>query len=204
MGAGLAQLAAAAGARTLVHDPDAAALERGLERARRRLDEAAAGRLEPARELAALDGAEVVIEAAPESLELKRELLSRVAEAAGGDCGLATNTSSLSVAEIAAGVPGPERVVGMHFFNPAPVMRLVEVVAGEASGEAGLGGARAAGGGGGQGGDGGGGGGGGRRARGGRGDGQAGHRGGGRRRLHRQPLQPALHPRGPQAPARGD
>src|SRR3954452_5179702 len=156
MGAGIAQLAAAAGARTLVHDPDAAALERGLERARRRLDEAAAGRLEPAGELAALAGAavgvaagrlerpgelaalagaEVVIEAAPESLALKRELLSRVAEAASGDCVLATNTSSLSVTEIAAGVPGPERVVGMHFFNPAPVMRLVEVVAGEASGE---------------------------------------------------------------------
>src|SRR3954449_5283295 len=135
MGAGIAQLAAAAGARTLVHDPDAAALERGLERARRRLDEAAAGRLEPAGELAALAGAEVVIEAAPESLALKRELLSRVAEAASGDCVLATNTSSLSVTEIAAGVPGPERVVGMHFFNPAPGMRLVEVVAGGASGE---------------------------------------------------------------------
>ena len=51
---------------------------------------------------------------------------------------LATNTSSLSVTEIAAGVPGPERVVGMHFFNPAPVMKLVEVVAGEQSGEAAL------------------------------------------------------------------
>src|SRR4051795_10361732 len=135
MGAGIAQLAAAAGARTLVHDPDTAALERGLERARRRLNEAAAGRLEPAGELAALAGAGVVIGAAPESLALKRELLSRVAEAASGDCVLATNTSSLSVTEIAAGVPGPERVVGMHFFNPAPVMRLVEVVAGEASGE---------------------------------------------------------------------
>ena len=49
---------------------------------------------------------------------------------------LASNTSSLSVTEIAAGVPGPERVVGMHFFNPAPVMKLVEVVAGEHSGEA--------------------------------------------------------------------
>src|SRR4051812_1394391 len=136
MGAGIAQLAAAAGARTLVHDPDAAALERGLERARRRLDQAAAGRLEPAGELAALAGAEVVIEAAPESLALKRELLSRVAEAASGDCVLATNTSSLSVTEIAAGVPGPERVVGMHFFNPAPVMPLVGAVRGGGAGGA--------------------------------------------------------------------
>src|SRR4051812_16153104 len=123
MGAGIAQLAAAAGARTLVHDPDAAALERGLERARRRLDEAAAGRLEPAGELAALAGAEVVIEAAPESLALKRELLSRVAEAASGDCVLATNTSSLSVTEIAAGGARPGRGGGMHLFNPAPGVR---------------------------------------------------------------------------------
>ena len=135
MGAGIAQLAAAAGARTLVHDPDGAALERGLERARRRLDEAAGARLVAAAELGDLAGAEVVIEAAPESLELKRELFSRVAEVVGEDCVLATNTSSLSVTEIAAGVPGPERVVGLHFFNPAPVMRLVEVVAGETSSE---------------------------------------------------------------------
>src|SRR5215210_3110595 len=133
MGAGIAQLAAAAGARTLLHDPDPAALERGLERARRRLEEGA--ELEGAPELAGLAGSEVVIEAAPESLELKRELFSRVAEVVGEDCVLATNTSSLSVTEIAAGVPGPERVVGLHFFNPAPVMRLVEVVAGETSSE---------------------------------------------------------------------
>ena len=61
-----------------------------------------------------------------------------MAEVVGDDCVLASNTSSLSVTEIAAGVPGPERVVGMHFFNPAPVMKLVEVVAGERSGEAAL------------------------------------------------------------------
>src|SRR3954447_19181480 len=94
MGAGIAQLAAAAGARTLVHDPDPAALERGLERARRRLGEETGAPLARAGELGALAGAEVVIEAAPESLELKRELLSRAAEAAGAECVLATNTSS--------------------------------------------------------------------------------------------------------------
>jgi 3-hydroxybutyryl-CoA dehydrogenase len=135
MGSGIAQLAAAAGARTLVHDPDGDALERGIARARKRLDEETGARLEPTAEIAALADADVVIEAAPESLELKRELFGRVAEAVRDDCVLATNTSSLSVTEIAAGVPGPERVVGMHFFNPAPVMKLVEVVAGEASGE---------------------------------------------------------------------
>jgi 3-hydroxybutyryl-CoA dehydrogenase len=144
MGAGIAQLAAAAGARTLVHDPDAGALERGLagigkrlarEVEKGRLEAGAAGPVEAAAELGALADADVVIEAAPESLELKRELFGRVAEVVRADCVLATNTSSLSVTEIAAGVAGPERVVGMHFFNPAPVMELVEVVAGERSGE---------------------------------------------------------------------
>jgi 3-hydroxybutyryl-CoA dehydrogenase len=138
MGSGIAQLAASAGARTLVHDPDAEALERGIARARKRLDEEAGARLEPAGEIADLADADIVIEAAPESLELKRKLFGSVAEVVRDDCVLASNTSSLSVTEIAAGVPAPERVVGMHFFNPAPVMKLVEVVAGEASGEAAL------------------------------------------------------------------
>src|SRR5215211_3641824 len=147
MGAGIAQLACAAGARTLVHDPDGAALERGLAGIRKRLERevekgrleaGGAGPLEAAAELGALRDADVVIEAAPESLELKRELFASVAEVVGEACVLATNTSSLSVTEIAAGVPGPERVVGMHFFNPAPVMRLVELVAGERSGEGAL------------------------------------------------------------------
>ncbi len=144
MGAGIAQLAAAAGARTLVHDPDPDALERGLagiaerlehEVEQGRLEAGAAGALEAAAEVGALADADIVIEAAPESLELKRSLFGSVAEVVRDDCVLATNTSSLSVTEIAAGVPGPERVVGMHFFNPAPVMNLVEVVAGEQSGE---------------------------------------------------------------------
>jgi 3-hydroxybutyryl-CoA dehydrogenase len=147
MGAGIAQLAAATGARTLVHDPDADALERGLAGVRTRLArevekgrlaEDEAGTLEAAADLPALADADVVIEAAPESLELKRELFGRVAAVVRDDCVLASNTSSLSVTEIAAGVPGPERVVGMHFFNPAPVMKLVEVVAGERSGAAAL------------------------------------------------------------------
>jgi len=135
MGSGIAQLAAASGARTLVHDPDPDALERGLAAARKRLDDEAGARLEPAAEMSALAEADIVVEAAPESLELKRELYARMAEIVRNDCVLASNTSSLSVTEIAAGVPGPERVVGMHFFNPAPVMKLVEVVAGEHSGE---------------------------------------------------------------------
>ena len=146
MGAGIAQLAAQAGARTLVHDPDAAALGRALAGIRSRLDraaergrmsrvdaEAAAARLEPAAAPADLGACGLVIEAAPERLDLKRALFAEVAAAADPATVLATNTSSLSVTAIAAGVEHPERVVGMHFFNPAPVMKLLEVVAGDAS-----------------------------------------------------------------------
>ncbi len=70
-----------------------------------------------------------MVEAAPEDLELKRELFAALAEACGPEAILATNTSSLPVTAIAAEVPHPERVVGMHFFNPPALMKLVEVVA---------------------------------------------------------------------------
>ncbi len=146
MGAGIAQLAAQAGARTLLHDPVPQALERGLatvaagldrQVARGRLSAADAAairaRVEPAASLEQLAPCGLVIEAAPERLDLKLDLFERLAEIAGPECVLATNTSSLSVAEIAAGVPHPERVVGLHFFNPAPVMKLAEVVPGVAT-----------------------------------------------------------------------
>jgi 3-hydroxybutyryl-CoA dehydrogenase len=158
MGAGIAQLAAQAGARTLLHDPVPEALERGIEgiaaaldrqvaKGRMQPDEAAAARarVEPAGDLAALTACGLVVEAAPERLDLKLDLFGRLAEIVGPDCVLATNTSSLSVTEIAAGVPLSERVVGLHFFNPAPVMRLVEVVAGAESAPAAIATARAVG-----------------------------------------------------------
>jgi 3-hydroxybutyryl-CoA dehydrogenase len=158
MGAGIAQLACLASARTLLHDPVPDALERGTERVRAQLarsaergrltpSEAAAAseRLVPAPRLTDLSEAELVIEAAPESLELKRGLFGELSGVVAPDCVLATNTSSLLVTAIAAGARNPERVVGMHFFNPAPVMRLLEVVAGEQSGERALALARAAG-----------------------------------------------------------
>jgi 3-hydroxybutyryl-CoA dehydrogenase len=151
MGAGIAQLGCQSGMRTRLFDPVPAARERGAESIRRHLArgvergrlsaeeaDAAGERLEVVDSLDALAGCELVIEAAPESLELKRELFGQVAQACGEDTVLASNTSSLLVTAIAAGVPAPERVVGMHFFNPAPVMRLVEVVAGERSGDAAL------------------------------------------------------------------
>jgi 3-hydroxybutyryl-CoA dehydrogenase len=146
MGSGIAQLACRAGAVTLLHDPIAQALERGVRRAqdglqrevaRGRLSaeqaQAAAGRLEAVDDIAALAPCELVIEAAPERLELKHELYRRLSEIVGEKCVLATNTSSMLVTAIAAAASHPERVVGMHFFNPAPVMALLEVIAGERS-----------------------------------------------------------------------
>jgi 3-hydroxybutyryl-CoA dehydrogenase len=158
MGAGIAQLACLSGARTLLYDPDPDALARGSEQVRAQLArgvergrltaaeaEAASEVLEPAAKLADLEHAELVIEAVPESLELKRGLFGELSSIVAPDCVLATNTSSLLVTAIAAGATNPERVVGMHFFNPAPVMRLLEVVAGEHSNERSLELARAAG-----------------------------------------------------------
>ncbi len=148
MGSGIAQLASRAGAQTLLFDPIAEALERGVERARQGLaKEASRGlisaqeaaeaseRLHAVGELQALADCELVIEAVPERLELKHELIRGLSEIVEQSCVLATNTSSLPVTAIAAAASAPERVVGMHFFNPAPLMRLLEVVAGERSGE---------------------------------------------------------------------
>jgi len=148
MGRGIAQLAALGGYETVLYDvaPAAAeagaaglreALDKGASRGRWSVDEAkaAAARVETATEAEQLRGCELLIEAAPEKLELKREIFTGLAQALGPEPVFATNTSSLRVAEIAAGVPGPERVVGMHFFNPPALMKLVEVVAAEGSSE---------------------------------------------------------------------
>jgi 3-hydroxybutyryl-CoA dehydrogenase len=133
MGAGIAALAAASGLRTLLYDPDPDALERAPDGPERVAD------------LAALAPCRLVIEAAPEDLEIKRALFAGLAEVVEPDCVLATNTSSLSVTALAAGVPQPGRVVGMHFFNPPQKMRLLEVVAGDDSAPEAVATARAAG-----------------------------------------------------------
>src|SRR5271154_2819669 len=143
MGAGIAQLACRSGAIALLHDPIPEALERGIESARaglqkepargRRREEgarAAAERLQPVDGLGAFAPCELVIEAVPERIDLKHELYRALSEIVGKRCVLATNTSSLLVTAIAAAAGHPDRVVGMHFFNPAPVMRLLEVIAG--------------------------------------------------------------------------
>jgi 3-hydroxybutyryl-CoA dehydrogenase len=148
MGAGIAQLACRSGAQTLLHDPVASALASGTERVREGLaKEASKGKLteEQAREaierLAPVDGleqlspCELVIEAAPERLEVKHELYAHLSQIVSDECVLASNTSSLPITAVAAGATHPERVVGMHFFNPAPLMRLLEVIAGVLSDE---------------------------------------------------------------------
>src|SRR5271155_2068454 len=158
MGAGIAQLACRSGAVALLHDPIPEALERGIESAHAGLQkEAARGRLTAAdaqaaaERLQAVDGldafapCELVIEAVPERIDLKHELYRALSEIVGERCVLATNTSSLLVTAIAAAASHPGRVVGMHFFNPAPVMRLLEVVAGVESSEDALALARATG-----------------------------------------------------------
>ncbi|HVL96993.1 MAG TPA: 3-hydroxyacyl-CoA dehydrogenase NAD-binding domain-containing protein [Solirubrobacteraceae bacterium] len=150
MGAGIAQLAAEAGARTLLFDAAEGAAARALERldalvARGKVAPEARARIEPAAALEDLAPCGLVIEAVPERLALKQELFARLEAVVGAGCVLATNTSSLPVTEIAAGAERPERVVGMHFFNPAPLMALVEVVAGARSGAAALATARAVG-----------------------------------------------------------
>jgi 3-hydroxybutyryl-CoA dehydrogenase len=143
MGSGIAQLACLGRFETFLHDPDGEALAtgerdvragllKGADRGRWTTEEAeaASARLIAAPRLEDLSGCDLVVEAAPESLELKREVFDRLAAASGPDAILATNTSSLSVTAIAAEVERPERVCGMHFFNPPVLMRLVEVVPG--------------------------------------------------------------------------
>jgi 3-hydroxybutyryl-CoA dehydrogenase len=148
MGAGIAQLALEAGHEVVLHDVDDAALDRGTDRiadglARRAaklladadsIDDWVDGRIAQLRRTDVLetlgDEADVVIEAAIESLELKRTIFGTLDSVADPVTILASNTSALSIAAIAVATRHPERVLGLHFFNPAPLMRLVEVVTG--------------------------------------------------------------------------
>jgi 3-hydroxybutyryl-CoA dehydrogenase len=128
MGAGIAQLGSQAGWETFLHDPIAdvdAAIARVVARWERK-----GSAFEPplrAPELGDLAGCDVIVEAVPERLDLKQQLFAQLGAVAPGAV-LASNTSSIPITAIAAGAPDPSRVVGMHFFNPPPVMRLVEVI----------------------------------------------------------------------------
>ena len=146
MGAGIAEVAAAAGHPVLLYDIATEALTRAVEGIRQRLaarvargkltaDQADAlvSRLVPVTELAALADAWLVIEAASERPDVKKALFSQLAAICSPSTLLTSNTSSISITAIAADVKHPERVAGLHFFNPAPVMKLVEVVSGLAT-----------------------------------------------------------------------
>jgi len=142
MGHGIAQALAMCGIETRLFDLDGAALEKGLAGIRANLDkgvekgkvtpelrDAALGRVRGETSLeAAIAGCGAVVEAVPEKLELKRSIFAELDRALDADVLLATNTSSLSITRIAEACRTPERVVGMHFFNPVHIMKLVEVV----------------------------------------------------------------------------
>jgi 3-hydroxybutyryl-CoA dehydrogenase len=144
MGRGIAYVAAAGGLETRLFDSSAEALERAMAQIGRDLDEgvrrgkltgeaagSARARLAPHASLeTAARGAGFVIEAVPEDLALKREVFARLDALCGEDVVLASNTSGLAISEIAAATRRPERVIGMHFFNPVPKMKLVEIVRG--------------------------------------------------------------------------
>ncbi|MBU6285756.1 MAG: 3-hydroxybutyryl-CoA dehydrogenase [Proteobacteria bacterium] len=143
MGQGIAQICAQAGFEVVLQDIAAPALEKAqhgiaqqLDRQvkKQALDETAKaqilGRISTATELSALAKADVIIEAATEQEGLKRSILKQVDTIAKPQAILATNTSSISISALAAATSRPERFVGMHFFNPVPVMQLVEIISG--------------------------------------------------------------------------
>ncbi|HMU60414.1 MAG TPA: 3-hydroxyacyl-CoA dehydrogenase family protein [Gemmatimonadales bacterium] len=150
MGAGIAQAAATAGWPTTLTDARPEALQGALDRIARTLDGAVQrgkldaagrdsilGRLRTAPDMrTTCQGADLVIEAVLEDLDVKRDVMSQASDWAEPSALLATNTSSISIADIAADLPRPERLIGMHFFNPVHLMKLVEIVVHDGSDEA--------------------------------------------------------------------
>jgi 3-hydroxybutyryl-CoA dehydrogenase len=142
MGAGIAQVCAQAGSSVVLQDITAEFVQKGLERIRDFLQkgvdkgkttaeqrDAVLSRITTTTDRAgACRPARLVIEAVPEKLELKNGLFRELSAVVAPDCVLASNTSSLSLAKVFAGVQGPERCIGMHFFNPVPLMALLELV----------------------------------------------------------------------------
>ena len=143
MGSGIAQVCAHAGYATIVREVDEAALDRGLARIRSFLDEGVAkgkvaadardqawARLSGTTRVEELAGCDLVVEAVVEDLEAKRQAYAALQPVLGPPALLASNTSSLSITELAAASGRPGRFAGLHFFNPVPLMKLVEVVRG--------------------------------------------------------------------------
>jgi 3-hydroxybutyryl-CoA dehydrogenase len=156
MGTGIAESVAVSGLRVVVRDVD----EPALERARARIDASLAravrgGKLDSARaadarglidlttDLEAVAGADLVLEAVPEDHRLKLEVMTAISAVIGDETIVASNTSSIPIAELAQVLRHPERMLGLHFFSPVPVMKLVEVVVALETGEDVVGAARA-------------------------------------------------------------
>lgn len=148
MGAGIAQIAAVAGHPVFLHDLRPGAAEAAIAGIRVQIAKlaskgklsaeraaSAAAALQPAESLDALRDAKLVVEAIVENLDAKRALFSQLEALLAEDAILASNTSSISITAIGAALKRPDRLVGMHFFNPAPLMPLVEVIAGVATGK---------------------------------------------------------------------
>ncbi len=146
MGSGIAHVAAVAGHVVYLYDTRAEAVEQGRQSIARDLDflasrgklsrelaDAALARVRPVNELAQADDARLAIEAIVENLDIKRKLFAQLEQLLGEDAILASNTSSLSITAMAAQLARPERLGGLHFFNPAPRMKLVEIVSGLAT-----------------------------------------------------------------------
>ena len=145
MGSGIAQVAARAGYETALFDAAPGVAQRALERIAdslaRAVEKGRCSAEERTRALTLLRAstsledaaaaADLIIEAAPEDLALKKDLFARISRAARSEAILASNTSSLPITAIASAAAGPERVIGLHFFNPVPAMKLLEIVQGE-------------------------------------------------------------------------
>ncbi len=143
MGSGIAHVLALSGIKTALVEADQKALARALQSIEKNLDrQASKGTIAPADKAAALSRltgsldingaktAQIAIEAVPEKADLKKSVIAKLAAAMSQEAILATNTSSIPITEIAAAASRPERVVGMHFMNPVPLMKLVEIVRG--------------------------------------------------------------------------
>jgi len=142
MGSGIAQVCAMAGHKVQLFDLSGEALARGIRTIGKNLDKGIdRGKVTEEQKAACLGNidqvsnlneirAELVIEAVVERLDVKIQLFNNLSDNNSGDCILATNTSSIPITQVAAQVPHPERVIGIHFFNPAHIMKLVEIVSG--------------------------------------------------------------------------
>jgi 3-hydroxybutyryl-CoA dehydrogenase len=143
MGNGIAQVCAQAGFEVTLLDISDSALQKALATVSKNLDrliakgsldeaqkQATLGRIRTSTDYASFVDAQLVIEAATENLELKRRVLQQIAAQVASTCVIASNTSSLSITQLAASVSTPERFIGLHFFNPVPVMGLIEVIRG--------------------------------------------------------------------------